>query len=214
MRGIGIVILAVFYGVYIVKMILQRRKGIRTDQIARGKPRGRLFWTELTMKIAAYLAVAAEVISIFAVEPALPRAAALCGAALGLAGDLIFAAAVLTMRDSWRAGIAEQDKTELITQGIYQISRNPAFLGFDCVYIGLTLMFLICRCWSAPCLPWLCSICKSYRRSSTWNRPLAGRTFATGKRSTGILAGGGKLPPPGIRTVYKRTAYLAGSFLT
>ena len=141
MRGIGIVILAVFYGVYIVKMILQRRKGIRTDQIARGKPRGRLFWTELTMKIATYLAVAAEVISIFSVEPALPRGAALCGAALGLAGDLIFAAAVVTMRDSWRAGIAEQDKTELITQGIYQISRNPAFLGFDCVYIGLALMF-------------------------------------------------------------------------
>ena len=141
MRGICIVILAVFYGVYIVKMILQRRKGIRTDQIARGKPRGRLLWTELTMKIAAYLAVAAEVISIFAVEPALPRGAVLCGAALGLAGGLIFAAAVVTMRDSWRAGIAEQDKTELITQGIYQISRNPAFLGFDCVYIGLALMF-------------------------------------------------------------------------
>lgn len=76
MRGIGIVILAVFYGVYIVKMILQRRKGIRTDQIARGKPRDRLFWTELTMKIATYLAVAAEVISIFSVEPALPRGAA------------------------------------------------------------------------------------------------------------------------------------------
>ena len=141
MRGIGIVILAVFYGVYIVKMILQRRKGIRTDQIARGKPRGRLFWTELTMKIATYLAAAAEVISIFAVEPVLPRAVVLCGAALGLAGDLVFAAAVVTMRDSWRAGIAEQDKTELITQGIYQISRNPAFLGFDCVYIGLALMF-------------------------------------------------------------------------
>ena len=141
MRGIGIVILAVFYGVYIVKMILQRRKGIRTDQIARGKPRGRLFWTELTMKIATYLAAAAEVISIFAVEPVLPRAVVLCGAALGLAGDLVFAAAVVTMRDSWRAGIAEQDKTELITQGIYQICRNPAFLGFDCVYIGLALMF-------------------------------------------------------------------------
>lgn len=141
MRGIGIVILAVFYGVYVVKMILQGRKGIRTDQIARGKARGRLFWTELTMKVATYLAVAAEGISIFTVEPVLPRAAALCGAALGLAGDLIFAAAVVTMGDSWRAGIAEQDKTGLITRGIYQISRNPAFLGFDCVYIGLALMF-------------------------------------------------------------------------
>ncbi|RGC80247.1 isoprenylcysteine carboxylmethyltransferase family protein [Hungatella hathewayi] len=45
------------------------------------------------------------------------------------------------MKDSWRAGIAENDKTEIVTSGIYQISRNPAFLGFDCVYIGLLLMF-------------------------------------------------------------------------
>ena len=141
MRGIGIVILAVFYGVYIVKMILQRRKGIRTDQIARGKPRGRLFWTELTMKIATYLAVAAEVISIFAVEPVLPRAVVLCGAALGLAGDLVFAAAVVTMRDSWRAGVSPSEKTALVTEGIYQFSRNPAFLGFDLVYLGMVLMF-------------------------------------------------------------------------
>lgn len=29
----------------------------------------------------------------------------------------------------------------MITDGIYKISRNPAFLGFDCVYIGLVLMF-------------------------------------------------------------------------
>lgn len=27
------------------------------------------------------------------------------------------------------------DKTELITNGIYQISRNPAFLGFDLLYL-------------------------------------------------------------------------------
>ena len=33
------------------------------------------------------------------------------------------------------------DKTELVTTGIYQISRNPAFLGFDLVYIGVCLMF-------------------------------------------------------------------------
>ena len=37
--------------------------------------------------------------------------------------------------------MAENDKTEMITNGIYQVSRNPAFLGFDCVYTGLLLMF-------------------------------------------------------------------------
>ncbi len=32
-------------------------------------------------------------------------------------------------------------ETELVTNGIYQISRNPAFLGFDLLYIGTLLMF-------------------------------------------------------------------------
>lgn len=51
------------------------------------------------------------------------------------------------MRDSWRAGISETDKTELVTEGIYQISRNPAFLGFDLLYIGILLEHkgIICK---------------------------------------------------------------------
>lgn len=45
------------------------------------------------------------------------------------------------MQDSWRAGVSKAEKTELVTGGIYQISRNPAFLGFDLVYIGMVMMF-------------------------------------------------------------------------
>ena len=56
-------------------------------------------------------------------------------------GDIGFVTSVVTMKNSWRAGVSETDKTELITNGIYQISRNPAFLGFDLVYIGILLMF-------------------------------------------------------------------------
>ena len=40
-----------------------------------------------------------------------------------------------------KAGVSKTDKTELVTNGIYQISRNPAFLGFDLLYIGTLLMF-------------------------------------------------------------------------
>ena len=39
-----------------------------------------------------------------------------------------------------RKGI-KTDQTELVTNGIYWFSRNPAFLGFDLVYIGILLMF-------------------------------------------------------------------------
>ena len=45
------------------------------------------------------------------------------------------------MKDSWRAGIPDKDKTELVTTGIYRYSRNPAFLGFDFMYIGVLLMY-------------------------------------------------------------------------
>ncbi len=37
--------------------------------------------------------------------------------------------------------VSKAEKTELVTGGIYQISRNPAFLGFDLVYIGMVMMF-------------------------------------------------------------------------
>ena len=45
------------------------------------------------------------------------------------------------MQDNWRAGVSKTDRTSLVTRGIYRISRNPAFLGFDLVYIGILLMF-------------------------------------------------------------------------
>lgn len=140
-RITAIFILLVFYSVYIGKMLLQKKQGIQTDQIAKREKRDKIFYTELLMKIATYSVVMAEVVSIFVVEPVLPMGIMMIGVLLGIAGDLIFAVAVVTMRDSWRAGIAEQDNREMITTGIYKISRNPAFLGFDCVYLGILLLF-------------------------------------------------------------------------
>ena len=93
------------------------------------------------MKIATYFVVMAEVVSIFAVESDLSIGVMMFGVLPGIAGDIIFAVAVVTMRDSWRAEIAEEDNREMITCGIYRISRNPAFLGFDCVYLGILLLF-------------------------------------------------------------------------
>lgn len=137
----GMAILLFFYAVYIGKMLLQKRKGIQTDQMAKGKRKDRVFYTEMILKVATYAVVVAEVASIFAVSPGLPGWMVLSGVFLGLVGDAVFATAVVTMKDSWRAGVAEKDQTEMVTEGIYRISRNPAFLGFDCVYAGLLLMF-------------------------------------------------------------------------
>ena len=130
----------VFYGGYFIKLFSQKKKGIQTDQIGKGKA-GFIKFIEITMKISAVLVLAAGVNSIFMGKSLSPVPVRAMGAAVSIAGTAIFIIAVLTMRDNWRAGVPETDKTELVTSGIYQISRNPAFLGFDLVYIGVLMMF-------------------------------------------------------------------------
>lgn len=139
-RIVAIVILLAFYGCYFTKMILQRKKGIRTNQMGKGKT-GVVKRIEITMKIASLLVPAAELVSIVMNTSCLPVWVRIAGAFVGSCGVFVFILAVVTMRDSWRAGVSETEHTELVTGGVYQISRNPAFLGFDLVYTGILLMF-------------------------------------------------------------------------
>ena len=44
------------------------------------------------------------------------------------------------MANSWRIGIDDQNKTELITTGLFSISRNPIFLGIIIANVGLFLV--------------------------------------------------------------------------
>jgi len=134
-------VLAVFYAIYLGKMLSQTRKGIQTDQIARGKGKGRRYTVERLMRLATYSVVAVEILSICLDWSLFRWPAQAAGLLLGVLGDILFALSVWTMRESWRAGIAERDKTDLVTGGVYRFSRNPAFLGFDLVYLGILLMF-------------------------------------------------------------------------
>ena len=93
------------------------------------------------MKTATYSIVIVELVSIIWNLNRSPNIIRLFGSMIGFAGVVVFGLAVWTMRDSWRAGIPESDKTEMVTNGIYTYSRNPAFLGFDMVYIGILMMF-------------------------------------------------------------------------
>jgi protein-S-isoprenylcysteine O-methyltransferase Ste14 len=55
--------------------------------------------------------------------------------------NLIISFLALTqMRDSWRVGIKEEDKTELINVGIFKISRNPYFLSYIILFIAYILL--------------------------------------------------------------------------
>lgn len=137
---LAILALAIFYGIYFAKASAQKKRGIQTRQIGRRKEKI-LHTVEVLMGIATLCAPIAQVFSIVFGWSLLPANARLTGFLIAMIGDGIFLLAVLCMRDSWRAGIPEKDKTELVTNGIYKYSRNPAFLGFDLQYIGVLFMF-------------------------------------------------------------------------
>ena len=136
----ALAVLALFYGIYFGKMLAQKRRGIRTHQIGRRKERG-LHTVETLMSAATLGVVIAQLVSILCGWSCLPSGARFTGFCLGLIGDGVFLISVLCMRDSWRAGIPDQDRTSLVTGGIYAFSRNPAFLGFDLQYVGLLLLY-------------------------------------------------------------------------
>ena len=139
-RLTALLVLAVFYGIYLVKQWRQKRRGIRTMQIGRGKD-ARTHTVETLMGIATVGIIPAQLLSITFGWSHLSANARFTGFCVGMVGDLIFLISVLCMNDSWRAGIPANDKTELVTGGIYAYSRNPAFLGFDLQYIGVLLMY-------------------------------------------------------------------------
>jgi protein-S-isoprenylcysteine O-methyltransferase Ste14 len=45
--------------------------------------------------------------------------------------------AAISMRTSWCVGIDKSKKTKLIKEDRYKLSRNPAFVGFDLMFVGL-----------------------------------------------------------------------------
>ena len=135
-----LLVLAAFYGIYFAKVLAQKRRGIQTRQIGRRKEKN-IHTVEVLMSIATLGAPIAQLMSIALGWNHLPAGARFTGFLIGMLGDGIFLLSVLCMKDSWRAGIPDKDKTELVTTGIYRFSRNPAFLGFDLMYVGALLLY-------------------------------------------------------------------------
>ena len=136
----AVLVLVVFYGIYFIKQWKQKRRGIQTMQIGRRKDT-QTYTVETLMGIATVGIIPAQLLSIVLGWSHLPANARFTGFCVGLVGDLIFLISTLCMKDSWRAGLPDKGRTELVTDGIYAYSRNPAFLGFYLQYIGVLLMY-------------------------------------------------------------------------
>lgn len=148
---IALALMASFYICYFAKMISQKKQGIDTDQLGKGKV-GFVKFIEVTLKTSTYLLPAIEVASIVFYTGSVNDVLRIIGLIILALGVVAFIVSVLQMKDNWRAGVQREEKTELVTTGIYCVSRNPAFLGFDLMYIGIMIAFFNWYLCVATCL--------------------------------------------------------------
>ncbi len=142
MRILGIVGIAIFYASYFWKLLQQKRRGIQTNQLGKGNKAKKTVMIEMLLRYSSVLVVGAMLISVLWNTSMMPNVVVRSiGIIIFYIGIGFFIIAMYTMKDSWRAGIPSEDQTQMITSGIYRVSRNPAFLGFDLTYIGISVAF-------------------------------------------------------------------------
>jgi len=121
-----------------------RRTGASGFKGIGGRP-GSLEWTAgILFVVAVAIGVAAPVLDIAGVLEAVDP---LDSAGLRWAGVAIFAAglagtlhAQLAMGESWRIGVDEAERTELVTEGPFALVRNPIFAAMLPTSLGLVLI--------------------------------------------------------------------------
>ncbi len=128
----------IFQGMFMAKNILLKRK---TGKQIRGKNK------EATLSILFFtlFIVVALLLSFFRISFGefllISHPAALAGGvALLLLNILISAASLTGLKDSWRVGVLKNQKTELITGGIYRYTRNPYFVAYLLMFAAYTLL--------------------------------------------------------------------------
>jgi protein-S-isoprenylcysteine O-methyltransferase Ste14 len=96
---------------------------------------GALFVVALLVGVAAPLADLAGM-------PPLVESRAITGAGLVIAllGIGATFAAQLSMGDSWRIGVDDHERTELVTRGAFRLARNPIFTAMAITAAGLAAM--------------------------------------------------------------------------
>jgi protein-S-isoprenylcysteine O-methyltransferase Ste14 len=135
--------MTLFYVAYFYKQVLLAKQGIATNRLAKGQKPAKTRQVETILLAATYgmavIQYTSAGLSRYLIPVTLPKDVRSTGVFLMLLGVAFFIAALATMRDNWRAGVEENQQTVMVIQGVYRISRNPAFVGFDLLYLGSAL---------------------------------------------------------------------------
>lgn len=147
---LALVLFTIFLSAYSLKLvILYKKNKINANVLAKGKKDNKIKLVETTVKISTFFWGITWVVEIFTDQIINKKFYILfnnilinyIGILVITIGVCIFITAMISMKTSWRVGIDKNTKTKLITYGIYNYSRNPAFVGFDLMFIGLFLTY-------------------------------------------------------------------------
>lgn len=138
-------LLSLFYIIYFIKMLILKKQGIKGNLLGKGSKSKKALRIELILKTNTWIGAVIQFGSV--VFPALiwsfpvSLPVQITGVVLSGISIVFFTLSVTVMRNNWRAGFDEKQNTKLVTGGIYRFSRNPAFVGFDLLYIGCAISF-------------------------------------------------------------------------
>jgi len=120
-----------------------RRTGTSGFRGISGRPGSLVWWGGVLFPTALLLGLAAPTLALTGITapvPAAHPALAAVGLIAGLAGLVVVMLAQAAMGSSWRIGVDDTERTELIRSGLFRSIRNPIFTGMTAVCAGVTLM--------------------------------------------------------------------------
>ncbi len=144
MSGVALVLyvvgLLVLFGVR--TWLHVRRTGTSGFSGISGPPGSLRWWAGVLFVLALALELVALALAVTGggSQPDLPPAVAAAGLVLALAGFLGVLAAQTGMGASWRIGVRESERTDLITGGLFAVVRNPIFTLMVLAQCGFVLM--------------------------------------------------------------------------
>lgn len=112
-----------------------------------GRPGSLPWWGGVLFVVALVLGLAAPVLALAGLvtpPPALPHpvvgVVAVVGLVLAAGGVVVTLAAQQAMSSSWRIGVDESERTDLVRSGVFARVRNPVFTAMIAVSLGVALM--------------------------------------------------------------------------
>lgn len=130
-----------------VRTFLQmRRTGDSGWRGFSGRPGSTEWWAGLLFVLALAGGLMAPLLDLFGVKPisrldrSVVAVVAVVGTMLAISGVVFTFLAQLDMGESWRIGVAENEKTDLVAGGAFRLVRNPIFSAMSLTAVGLALM--------------------------------------------------------------------------